>query len=232
LKVWLGAIGSALAVHAGAALAMGGGGGSSLSDGTGPTLEVDVELVAPPSPPPPPAAPVAVPVIDPVTIPLPVAYSQVPIIAAPSVAPAGDPSSDPITDPAPTTTAAPRFPMTVHYSSGGSSGTGIGTGAGAAQPIEETALASTVAVPARVTGRVEPAYPFAAREDGVEADVHLEIVVDAAGSVVEARTLEHAGSGFDESALSAIRGYRFSPAMKDGHLVRVRMPWTVEFRLR
>jgi len=70
-----------------------------------------------------------------------------------------------------------------------------------------------------------------ARSNEAEADVSLEIVVDTTGAVREARPLSRAGLGFEESALAAIRGYRFSPALKDGHAVRVRMRWTVQFRL-
>jgi TonB family protein len=42
----------------------------------------------------------------------------------------------------------------------------------------------------------------------------------------------HVGYGFDEAAAAAMRKYRFSPAARDGHAVSVRMPWTVQFRLK
>ena len=35
-----------------------------------------------------------------------------------------------------------------------------------------------------------------------------------------------------QAALDAVRAYRFTPATKDGHTVRVRMHWLVQFRLR
>jgi len=44
--------------------------------------------------------------------------------------------------------------------------------------------------------------------------------------------LRPAGYGLDEEAVRAMRAYRFSPARRDGLPVRVRMPWTVQFRLR
>jgi protein TonB len=59
----------------------------------------------------------------------------------------------------------------------------------------------------------------------------LEIVVNASGSVVDARLLRHAGYGLDEAALRAIRAYRFAPAQRAGHGVSVRMRWVVDFRL-
>lgn len=75
-------------------------------------------------------------------------------------------------------------------------------------------------------------YPLAARRAEVEADLPLEIVVDLDGRVLAARVLRPAGYGLDEQAVRAVRAYRFSPARRDGRPVRVRMPWTVQFRLR
>ena len=85
---------------------------------------------------------------------------------------------------------------------------------------------------AQLVASAVAAYPPAARTGDLEADVPLEIVVDASGTVVDARVVTRTGSGFDESALAAIRRYRFSPAMRDGKPVRVRMRWSVQFRLR
>jgi outer membrane biosynthesis protein TonB len=49
---------------------------------------------------------------------------------------------------------------------------------------------------------------------------------------VSARALTRAGYGLDAAALQGIRGYRFSPAMRAGRPVAVRMRWIVQFRLR
>ena len=88
-----------------------------------------------------------------------------------------------------------------------------------------------VSVPARLLASQPVIYPAAARQAEIEADLPLEIVVDWAGLVSSARGLSRAGYGLDESALLAIRSYRFSPALRDGRPVRVRMRWTVQFRL-
>lgn len=85
---------------------------------------------------------------------------------------------------------------------------------------------------ARLASGGAPAYPESARADGIEADVPLEIVVSPAGTVEAARVLRPAGHGLDAAALDAVRAYRFTPATKDGHAVRVRMQWLVQFRLR
>jgi TonB family protein len=122
--------------------------------------------------------------------------------------------------------------------SGHVSAAGVGTGGGPAavgggggvdDPI---VAASGVHVPARLASSVVAAYPAGARSDDVEGEVGLEIVVDRDGRVEGARVAHAAGHGFDEAALTAIRRYRFTPAQRDGHAVRVRMPWSVQFRLR
>ena len=103
----------------------------------------------------------------------------------------------------------------------------------AAQTGDVSAIVPEAAVSARATllSSAPASYPPEARSTEAEADVSLEIVVDATGVVREARALSRAGLGFEEAALAAIRGYRFSPALKDGHPVRVRMRWSVQFRL-
>ncbi len=140
-------------------------------------------------------------------------------------------------------TALPRFdlgsgsgaPLSTHVASQAPAGEGspahVGNGSGAGTD-DVVHAASAVQVPAHLVQSVAPAYPSHARADDVEGDVGVEIVVNGEGRVVEARVTRPAGHGFDASALSAVRGYRFSAAQRDGHAVRVRMPWSVQFRLR
>ncbi len=117
--------------------------------------------------------------------------------------------------------------------SGGVSGAGAGMGSGAGAGGDEVVhAASSVQVSARLVQSVVAAYPVHARADEVEGDVGVEIVVDREGRVVDARVTHPAGHGFDEAALVAVRAYRFSPAQREGRPVRVRMPWSVQFRLR
>lgn len=106
-----------------------------------------------------------------------------------------------------------------------------GSGSGGV-PIEATYAEASVNVPARLLASTLAAYPEAARVSETEGDVPLEIVVNAEGHVVDARVLRADGYGFDHAAEHAIRSYRFSPALREGRPVRVRMHWTVSFRLR
>ena len=59
------------------------------------------------------------------------------------------------------------------------------------------------------------AYPPEALAEGIEAVVPLEIAVSEFGEVTDARVVEPVGNGFDESALLAIRAFRFSPAIDE-----------------
>jgi protein TonB len=130
--------------------------------------------------------------------------------------------------------AMPRFTIAIGGGAADAHGLVSSTGAAAHDhddddaPVPERSVSS----PARLAQGGAPAYPAEAREDGVEADVPVEIVVSAAGAVESARVVKRAGHGLDEAALAAVRRYRFSPANKDGRAVRVRMRWTVQFRLR
>jgi TonB family protein len=103
-----------------------------------------------------------------------------------------------------------------------------GTGRDSGEPIGER----YVDVPARLVIAGTALYPAPAREAEVEADVPLEIVVDADGRVVDARATEKRGYGLEEAAVQSVRSYRFSPARRQGGAVCVRMRWTVQFRLR
>jgi protein TonB len=91
---------------------------------------------------------------------------------------------------------------------------------------------SQVNVPARLLAGAPVEYPADARAVQIEDDLTLEIVVDASGRVVQARSTSEAGHGLDGAAVAAVRRYRFSPALRQGRPVAVRMRWTVQFRLR
>jgi TonB family protein len=75
------------------------------------------------------------------------------------------------------------------------------------------------------------AYPEAARRQGLDGDVKLEILVDETGRVTRVKVVRPAGNGFDEAADRLIRKHRFRPAQKGGQAVAVWIPWTYKFRL-
>jgi protein TonB len=133
-----------------------------------------------------------------------------------------------------TTDDTPRFTIAIGPSTGESHGTVSPNGTAAphdhdgAQVIPE----QLVDTQARLVRGLAPSYPPGARADGVEGDVRLELVVGQTGGVESARVVRSVGHGLDEEALQAVRQFRFAAATKDGHAVRVRMGWSMQFRLQ
>jgi TonB family protein len=161
---------------------------------------------------------------------------------APPVPRASEPA--PVAMPEPDLSAAPqpaseppRFTMAIGNVSPrvtsvapAAGGNGAG-GAGGHDDVDEVFPAATVSVPARCAGSA-PRYTREAEAAGIELDVPLEIVVDARGRVLDAKTLAPAGYGLDASAVAGARTMRCEPAQRAGRAVSVRMRWVTTFRLR
>jgi TonB family protein len=83
--------------------------------------------------------------------------------------------------------------------------------------------------PPVLRSRAEATYPADALRDRLEATVGLEIVVDDAGHVADARVIAPAGHGFDEAALDTVRKFAFEPARKNGTPIRSTVQLAYEF---
>ena len=152
-----------------------------------------------------------------------------PVAPLATSSPSADPSDAvPQPQPAQAAVAPARFTMVMSAGAGAPGGTSPSPGPKAAEVLGD----DDVAVRARQIAGEKPAYPPEALAQGVElsAPIAFEIVVDPSGRVTSARELRRVGYGFDEAAAAALREYRFSPAMRGGHAVAVRMRWTVDFR--
>lgn len=185
---------------------------------------------APPPPPPPPApvanaAPLAAP--SPAARPAHHAHARA---AAPTAAPA----------PATTSSSAPDFGIAMGgevgapVAAGTPGGGGGGGDASATRHSAHTQEADDCADEAtrpRVLEMPEPEYPEAARDEGVEGRVRVELHLDDHGRVIEARVLAGLGHGLDEAALAAARQARFEPATRCGHPVATTFTVGVRFAL-
>ncbi len=78
----------------------------------------------------------------------------------------------------------------------------------------------------------DPVYPEAARQARIEGVVVLQAVIDTVGQVVQLRVLKGLPSGLSESALDAVRQWRFRPATLEGRPVAVRYLVTVSFSVQ
>jgi protein TonB len=155
-------------------------------------------------------------------------------------------SSEPLAAPAPAVVTAaddvPHFSMALGQgttgwgpTTAGGDGSGVAPGASHGPGItdaDEPLPESGVSERARLLAGVRPDYPARARAAEAEADVTLEIVVDVRGNVTDERVIGGAGFGFNDAAREAVHHYHFTPARRAGQAVRVRMPWTVQFRLQ
>ena len=86
---------------------------------------------------------------------------------------------------------------------------------GSVQPPEKIS-AENIAMPTEVTA------------GGLSGSVTIMAVVDAMGRVTDAKILQSV-RGLDNTALAAVRQWRFTPAMLNGQPVPVRMPVVVRF---
>jgi periplasmic protein TonB len=92
-----------------------------------------------------------------------------------------------------------------------------------------------IVLSAPTTDALRRYYPEAARRNGVEGNVVIELLVGESGSVERLRIVERAGNGFDEAVLAAADAlrakFRFRPAQRGGRAVAVSIPWIIKFRL-
>jgi TonB family protein len=85
--------------------------------------------------------------------------------------------------------------------------------------------------PPTLEKRVEARYPEEAKQQRLEANVGLELVIGDDGRVLDAKVTSPAGHGFDEAALDAVRAFEFAPARQGGKAIRSSVQFTYEFHL-
>jgi protein TonB len=70
---------------------------------------------------------------------------------------------------------------------------------------------------AKLIRRVIPDYPSAAKRDGVEGSVDLEVTVSSRGVVEDVSVVRATPPDlFDKSAVAAVRKWRYDPRFVDG----------------
>ncbi len=102
-------------------------------------------------------------------------------------------------------------------------------------PIDETGpttvrVGSEIAPP-RLTHRVEPRYPLAAKKLHLTGAVVLEMLIDTEGRVADVTVLHGQPFGLTESAVEAANQWRFEPSTYKGQPVSILYTLTIQFRL-
>ena len=82
-----------------------------------------------------------------------------------------------------------------------------------------------------VVHRVEPLYPEEARKARVAGIVIVESIIDEEGNVVDARVLKPLPFGLDQSALDAVKQWKFRAGTLDGKPVKTIFNLTLNFKL-
>jgi TonB family protein len=83
--------------------------------------------------------------------------------------------------------------------------------------------------PPQVVHRADPVYPVSTALPKREGSVVLDAVIPENGIPHVIRVIRSLDWQFDEIAINALKEWRFSPAIKDGEPVKVRMNVAVEF---
>jgi TonB family protein len=84
---------------------------------------------------------------------------------------------------------------------------------------------------AKLIRRVTPDYPSAARRDGIEGSVDLDVTVSAQGTVKEV-SVAHAEPAdvFDKAALAAVRKWKYDPRFVDGLPAEAQLKVHLDFK--
>jgi TonB family protein len=85
--------------------------------------------------------------------------------------------------------------------------------------------------PPRVVYQPEPEFSEEARKAKYQGVFTLGLIVGSDGRPSNIRVLSSLGMGLDEKAIEAVKNWKFEPAMKDGHPVRVEIAVEVDFHL-
>jgi TonB family protein len=90
-----------------------------------------------------------------------------------------------------------------------------------------------VDIPPTLIKRVNPKYPLQAFNMGISGTVTVNALINETGDVVRTEILKgiKGGYGFEKSAETAIRQWKFRPAEKDGVPVRVWKPIDINFKM-
>jgi len=79
--------------------------------------------------------------------------------------------------------------------------------------------------------KIIPDYPEIARRARLECVVIMEARIDRQGNVVDLKVLRPCGLGLTESAVKAVRKWKYAPTMVNGRPVEVVLTATVTFQL-
>jgi TonB family protein len=97
-------------------------------------------------------------------------------------------------------------------------------------PVEGDGGAEAQAVPMpALVSSVGPQYPFEETKREIPGGVILELWIDEQGAVTQAKAVRSTRKSFERAALTAVRKWKFEPAMQDGKPIAVRRFQSIVF---
>ena len=96
---------------------------------------------------------------------------------------------------------------------------------------ERTFDFSALDVKPEVLSRVAPIYPFNLKRNGITGTAVVQFLIESDGRVSNIVVVAATDSGFADSAVAAIRKWRFKPGILDGKAVACRMQQSFPFML-
>ncbi|MFT3869075.1 MAG: energy transducer TonB [Nibricoccus sp.] len=76
-----------------------------------------------------------------------------------------------------------------------------------------------------------PEYPANLRRDGVSGVVAVKVEIDESGIVTNCSVSKSSNPGFEQAAVNAVKGWKFTPAKKDGAPVKISLVIPIKFSL-
>lgn len=99
------------------------------------------------------------------------------------------------------------------------------------RPNQPVYLSGNGVTSPRLVSEVKPHYPSDAMRAGITGTVVLEGVVQVDGTVSDVHVVRPLDSRLDAEAVNAFKGWRFSPGLKDGQAVAVRVTTEMTFTM-
>lgn len=85
--------------------------------------------------------------------------------------------------------------------------------------------------PPELLERVAPEYPFSLRREGITGKVEFEFVIETTGEVREVHILSSPYPQFSAATITAVKQWKFRPAVENGVYVRKRLRSDLTFGL-
>jgi len=76
-----------------------------------------------------------------------------------------------------------------------------------------------------------PDYPINLKREGTSGLVAVSVIIDETGVVTSCSVAKSSNPDFDESALAAVRKWKFKPAQKDGAAVKMKVTIPIRFSI-